>query len=74
MAHSAGFCSGGSWASRLYSLHLLLTPTQALQRCWQDTDSLFAGIRDWQAQVGRAIDWRKQSAGGVVLHGSCLTR
>jgi len=54
MAGAAGLLPcGGTWGSAgLYSLTLLLTPEVALQRCWADTDSLFAGIADWEAQVG----------------------
>lgn len=43
--------AGGAWGSpAAYRMTLLLTPAAALQRAWADTDSLFAGIRDWAAQ------------------------
>jgi hypothetical protein len=51
LAFASGLCPGGTWANRLYSLQLLLPPALALQRCWQDTDSLFSGIGDWLAKV-----------------------
>lgn len=53
---------GGSWGSAgLYSLTLLLSPVVALQRAWADTDSLFSGIADWQAQV-HGVKWCKSLA------------
>lgn len=51
MAFEAGWCPGAAWGNCAYRMQLLLTPELALQRCWRDTDSLFSGIRDWQAQV-----------------------
>lgn len=54
MAGAAGLLPcGGTWGSAgTYSLTLLLTPEVALQRCWADSDSLFAHIGNWEAQVG----------------------
>ena len=54
MAGAAGLLPcGGTWGSAgIYSLTLLLTPEVALQRCWADSDSLFAHIGSWEAQVG----------------------
>lgn len=51
MSLEAGLFLRAAWGSRAYALHLLLPPALALQRCWADTDALFAGIVDWQAQV-----------------------
>ena len=50
LAYAAGLCLGGAWGDSRYSLSLLLPPAVALQRCWADTDALFAGIADWGAQ------------------------
>ncbi|KAL4447235.1 hypothetical protein ABPG77_007268 [Micractinium sp. CCAP 211/92] len=50
MAFAAGFCQGGAWSGPAYGLHLLQPPAVALERCWNDTDSLFACLADWEAQ------------------------
>lgn len=51
MAFAAGLCQGAAWAGPAYGLHLLQPPGVALERCWLDTDSLFAGLADLDAQV-----------------------
>ncbi len=65
MAFAAGFCQGGAWSGPAYGLHLLQPPAVALERCWKDTDSLFACLVDWEAQV------RASSAVEAAQGGSC---
>lgn len=50
LALNAGLCLQATWASSKYSIQLLLPPTEALTRCWADTDALFAHFPDWNAQ------------------------
>jgi dimethylhistidine N-methyltransferase len=50
LAKDAGMCVQATWASTRYSIQLLLSPKEAFQRCWNDTDALFSHISDWQAQ------------------------
>ena len=40
-----------AWRSPLYSIQLLVSPAEALQRCWADTDAFFARILDWYAHA-----------------------
>ena len=72
-------CSGGGYGVRggpvprrslgncQYRMQLLLAPAVALQRCWQDSDSMFACITDWQAQVRTGVHggmWLEKREGG----------
>lgn len=36
-----------SWHSRLYSTQMLLSPLDALERCWADTDKFFDSLPNW---------------------------
>jgi hypothetical protein len=63
MAFAAGLCPSAAWGNRQYRMQLLLAPSVALQRCWEDSNSMFGCIKDWQAQV-----WR---AGGVIEARAC---
>ncbi len=51
LVEAAGLCPGPSWGNRAYGIRLLMTPAVAMQRCWEDSDTLFSGIADWRAQV-----------------------
>ena len=67
MAFVAGLCPGAAWGNRQYRMQLLLAPAVALQRCWQDSDSMFACITDWQAQVRTGVHggmWLEKREGG----------
>lgn len=33
----------------MYSIQLLVSPREALERCWADTDALFDRVSDWEA-------------------------
>lgn len=50
LAQAAGFALQATWASKKYSIQLLLPPVQAFKRSWFDTDGLFACISDWTQQ------------------------
>lgn len=39
-----------AWRTRMYSMQMLLSPLDALQRCWADTDAFFGALPDWWAE------------------------
>jgi len=36
-----------AWRTDMYSMQLLVSPAEALRRCWAAADAFFGGIADW---------------------------
>ncbi|KAG6541861.1 hypothetical protein Mapa_016689 [Marchantia paleacea] len=47
MTENAGFHLQSAWHNQIYGCQILLDDFEAVTQCWQDTDVLFEGIRDW---------------------------
>lgn len=39
-----------TWRDSKYSMQMLVSLAEAMQRCWRATDALFGSIQDWSAQ------------------------
>ncbi len=39
-----------TWRNTKYSMQMLVSTSEAMQRCWKATDALFDGISDWSVQ------------------------
>lgn len=39
-----------TWRNAKYSMQMLVSTSEAMQRCWKATDALFDGISDWSVQ------------------------
>ena len=39
-----------TWRNSKYSMQMLVSTAEAMQRCWSATDALFASIADWSVQ------------------------
>lgn len=50
LALQSKFCVHAAWRNKKYGMQILIPAEEAVQRCWQDTDSLFATIQDWTAK------------------------
>jgi len=46
----SGFPVQDTWRNAKYSMQMLVSTSEAMQRCWKATDALFDGISDWSVQ------------------------
>jgi len=49
LAYQSGLYIQAHWRTPLYSMQLLVSPVEALRRCWADMDALFGRLPDWSA-------------------------
>lgn len=49
LAYRSGLYIQAHWRNSVYTVQLLVTPKEALERCWADTDALFERIDDWES-------------------------
>jgi dimethylhistidine N-methyltransferase len=50
LAFNAGFHYQASWNSAKYSISFLIPAAEALKRCWEDTEAIYAQLDDWLEQ------------------------
>lgn len=50
LAFQSNFYVQDTWRNAKYSMQMLVSTSEAMQRCWKATDALFDGISDWSVQ------------------------